>query len=252
MPEKHGDEKSELTPYDTGDRLEPHIWVRGRSVISPTGEPRPAEPDDFGRVDFDDCDGATALSILVHPSDRGIEVQIEQFTPEHVRITGVDLMPSLFHPGEDPGIEYRTEQMMRLSAGLHKVAARYDEHIVFTEEGDPFAFDRGNMVFLPYHRDTTCFAITEIYQRAMDWNDPVNYVPIGWQWDEYGLITQPDGQLSDGLVASGFTITSDIDALIARAETWADTKTRSIQAEGGPNLTRLAPVRDTPPPSLGR
>lgn len=37
-----------LTPYDTGNRLEPRVWV-------------PAVDDDFGRVDFEDDAGITIL-----------------------------------------------------------------------------------------------------------------------------------------------------------------------------------------------
>lgn len=41
---------SALTPFDTGDRLEPHSWPVG------------GDPDCFGRVDFDDDASATVLT----------------------------------------------------------------------------------------------------------------------------------------------------------------------------------------------
>jgi len=56
------------TPYDAGTRLEPTPWVRrtgdgvywaGEEVV------RHAAPDDFGRVDFDDDEGATILVVHV-------------------------------------------------------------------------------------------------------------------------------------------------------------------------------------------
>ena len=39
-----------LTPYDTGERLEPQLW------------PADDDPDRYGRVDFDDDEGATIVS----------------------------------------------------------------------------------------------------------------------------------------------------------------------------------------------
>ncbi len=46
-----------LTPYDTGDRLEPQLW--------PLGE----DPDSYGRVDFDNDESATVLQAKATPSD---------------------------------------------------------------------------------------------------------------------------------------------------------------------------------------
>lgn len=42
-----------LTPYDTGERLEPQLW------------PANDDPDRYGRVDFDDEEGATIVSAHV-------------------------------------------------------------------------------------------------------------------------------------------------------------------------------------------
>lgn len=42
-----------LTPYDTGERLEPQLW------------PVNDDPDRYGRVDFDDDEGATIVSAQV-------------------------------------------------------------------------------------------------------------------------------------------------------------------------------------------
>lgn len=41
---------SNLTPFDTGDRLEPHVW---------TG----AHDSDLGKVDFDDDEGRTVVTV---------------------------------------------------------------------------------------------------------------------------------------------------------------------------------------------
>lgn len=42
-----------LTPYDTGERLEPRPWSTD------------GDPERYGRVDFDDDEGATVLSVHV-------------------------------------------------------------------------------------------------------------------------------------------------------------------------------------------
>jgi hypothetical protein len=59
-----------LTPYDTGDRLEPHEWVKGQ-VATPSGLPRQAMPDDFGRVDFDDDESNTLMTVFAEPDGKG-------------------------------------------------------------------------------------------------------------------------------------------------------------------------------------
>lgn len=68
-----------LTPYDTGDRLEPHPWVRGE-VASPGGLPRRVETDDFGRVDFDDDEGRTVLTLYVERTEAGYTLRVENLT----------------------------------------------------------------------------------------------------------------------------------------------------------------------------
>lgn len=44
-----------LTPYDAGERLEPKLWQED-------GDPHLDDPDRYGRVDFDDDEGATIAS----------------------------------------------------------------------------------------------------------------------------------------------------------------------------------------------
>lgn len=58
-----------LTPYDTGERLEPMPWVK--DGIAGQFEPRPAEPDDYGRVDFDDSDSTVATLWIERRDDGG-------------------------------------------------------------------------------------------------------------------------------------------------------------------------------------
>lgn len=67
-----------LTPYDTGKRAEPSVWGRAE-LPRPSTELTPeayAElltkaEDTYGRVDFDDDEGATVATIYVEKNDRG-------------------------------------------------------------------------------------------------------------------------------------------------------------------------------------
>jgi len=77
-----------LTPYDTGDRLEPHQWVKGQ-VATPSGLPRQAEADDFGRVDFEDDEGSTLLVVFAEPDGAGgVRLVVEGRVP--VTVVRVD------------------------------------------------------------------------------------------------------------------------------------------------------------------
>jgi DNA-directed RNA polymerase subunit L len=49
-----------LTPYDTGDRLEPKPWH-----VQPLNLPSPEEADRYGRVDFDNDSGETVLTACI-------------------------------------------------------------------------------------------------------------------------------------------------------------------------------------------
>lgn len=69
-----------LTPYDTGQRLEPHAWVQGQ-VASPGGLPRRAIPDDFGRVDFENDEGGTVLTVYVERTAEGYMLHVEALVP---------------------------------------------------------------------------------------------------------------------------------------------------------------------------
>jgi hypothetical protein len=87
---------SNRTPYDTGERAEPLIWVgrRGDEWRAGTGGTRAAEPDDFGRVDFDDdtkntigtvhgvrnADGTYTLHVYLHDFTASVEVISEHGT----------------------------------------------------------------------------------------------------------------------------------------------------------------------------
>lgn len=211
---------AELTPYDTGARLQPQVWVHG-TITSPTGKAREAVAADYGRVDFDQDDGATIATLFIEPTERGFELRVDQHTDDYLHVTGVTAPPALGPEVYGLDSEYRAQQMMLLDAGLHQVGQEYAEHVFFYDDGDPFAFHPGNYVFLPAAgRDGSCFAVEERYARGSDWEDH-DRVPIGWDWVEFGPALMPDGTAQVRLQAQGTTVPSDIERLIERAGTWA-------------------------------
>jgi hypothetical protein len=65
-----------LTPYDTGARLEPVPWVNPKARTAGKEEVRPAEEDDWGKVDFENDESATEVIIWVAPMHQGDDGQI--------------------------------------------------------------------------------------------------------------------------------------------------------------------------------
>lgn len=57
-----------LTPYDTGARLEPRLW-----------RPVPGDDDSYGRVDFENDESSTELTIYVERNeDGGYRICVDQ------------------------------------------------------------------------------------------------------------------------------------------------------------------------------
>lgn len=233
-----------LTPYDTGERLAPMIWVRGDTVG--LGEnTRAATNDDYGRVDFDNDEGATIASLYLGRTEHGFDMHVDQHSDDFIRVTGVTGPPRLEQAVYDLDVEYRSAQMTRLDEGLHAVAREFSEHVFFYEDGDIYAFHPGNYVFQPAAgRNGSCFAITEQYARGTDWSDEER-VPFGWEWVDDSPATQPDGTTQMRIQAEGDTIPSDIDRLIARARTWAREHTaRAIAEQHRPERIQARDVLD--------
>lgn len=221
---------AERTPYDTGARLEPKVWVQD-GVTSPDGRARPAEAEDYGRVDFDADDGTTLVTLHLQPYEHGLEMRVDQHTDDYLRVVGANEPPRLESDANELDAAYRERQMMLLHEGLHALGREFDEHVFFYDEGDPFAFDPGNYVFMPAAGPNgTCFAIEERFARGDDWEDP-DRVPIGWSWVEDGFARMPDGSMQYRRQAEGTTIPSDIDRLIDRARAWCAEHSERAAAE---------------------
>ncbi|GAB3252264.1 hypothetical protein [Arthrobacter pigmenti] len=73
-----------LTPYDTGERLEPHPWV---SSPEATDTSREGDSGDYGRVDFDDDEAQTVLTAYVERGPDGyvLHLQNHQAVPVTVQ-----------------------------------------------------------------------------------------------------------------------------------------------------------------------
>lgn len=56
----------DLTPYDTGERLEPHRWRE-----------RPEAPEDYGKVDFEDDESATVATLHFERTETGYRLVVE-------------------------------------------------------------------------------------------------------------------------------------------------------------------------------
>lgn len=60
---------NELSPYDTGERATPIPWVSTSSDFTAILDDR--DPDDFGRVDFDNDSSETVATIHLSRRDDG-------------------------------------------------------------------------------------------------------------------------------------------------------------------------------------
>lgn len=58
------DEDATLTPYDSGHRAEPKLWVTANAVSA-------THADDFGKVDFTDDAGETQAVLYLEKNDNG-------------------------------------------------------------------------------------------------------------------------------------------------------------------------------------
>jgi hypothetical protein len=56
---------TDLTPYDTGDRLEPQPWGKG------------VEHEHYGKVDFEDDESKTVATVHIESTPTGYRLVIE-------------------------------------------------------------------------------------------------------------------------------------------------------------------------------
>jgi len=91
---------SSLTPYDTGDRCEPKVWVPTEAIAEARG--LNIDPDSFGKVDFDDDEGHTVCVVYVERHADGTHmVHVEPMAGDDELSVELHLEPDTQHLGSD-------------------------------------------------------------------------------------------------------------------------------------------------------
>lgn len=72
-----------LTPYDTGHRAEPRLWVSSTQGVGKTND-----PDDWGKVDFDDDSGDTVATIWLERNEHSGQyiLHVQKYGPLGLRV----------------------------------------------------------------------------------------------------------------------------------------------------------------------
>ncbi|MGY4541377.1 hypothetical protein ACVWY0_001286 [Arthrobacter sp. UYNi723] len=150
------DTLAELTPYDTGDRLEPHPWPRNT-------------PEDYGKVDFDDEEGATALTLHVDrnkDASGGYTLHIENVSVG-LTVEGDETAPMIEAPSKE-----LQEQVQHIIAGLRTPIEQ--------EEAEVFWNYRQAVIIVPgeqHLREQQVIMVTEgggvLSAKVGDWRNGV-------------------------------------------------------------------------------
>lgn len=84
---------STLTPYDTDTVYEPQLWVEAGTY---------ALDDSYGRVDFENSESATVLTLLVapHDSQHAIKVEISEGERVQLVVNGLTVWTGVAGAGE--------------------------------------------------------------------------------------------------------------------------------------------------------
>ncbi len=118
-----------LTPYDTGERFQPRVWVAS-----------PTRPDSYGRVDFENDEGATDLTAFAGVRDGRVVLEVETTSDVDVIVDGTPMSPVPTETG--PRMISLPEATVRvLLDALDDVAdywkdweQQYDLHEVYDED----------------------------------------------------------------------------------------------------------------------
>ena len=71
---------SKRTPYDTGKRSEPKLWINPVSIDSSRAD------DDYGKVDFEDDAGGTVATLYIEQSDDRSSYTLKGYTNEPLKV----------------------------------------------------------------------------------------------------------------------------------------------------------------------
>lgn len=70
-----------LTPYDSGEILEPRVWVDPATHMIISDEaPRPARPEDWGKVEFENDESMPELVVRVRRDGRDLVLEVERLS----------------------------------------------------------------------------------------------------------------------------------------------------------------------------
>jgi hypothetical protein len=125
---------NDLTPYDTGARLEPKPWGKG------------VEPEHYGKVDFENDESATVATVHIGNTPSGYQLVIEtdyefesvSFNGESTPLTDTGDAPGdvpalpVVNAGLDPDEPYRLNYA---GVSVNEIARNTAPHI----EGDPLS-----------------------------------------------------------------------------------------------------------------
>ncbi|MGJ0202773.1 hypothetical protein NHL51_01260 [Leucobacter sp. gxy201] len=198
-----------ITPYDAGWRLEPKVWVR--DGITGREDPRPAAPDDYGRVDFEDDEGQSVFTVRFTKTEAGYILRVDE------------------HQDVVLGIETSTQRqvretaMMQLDADLRVIAQKHASSLDFTNDGDPESFGLGHYVLENRAADHR-LALTEEYD-GTDWSDDER-VPSAWTYDIYALAGDRDNRPEWQLVTEGRIEAERVTELTTIVSEWANERAR--------------------------
>lgn len=225
----------QVSPYDSGYRLEPRVHVTGGIV----GEenPRPAEADDYGRVDFDNEFSETVLTVRVQRTEHGYIVRVDEHQDVELTIE------------TSTQRQIRETAMQELDQALRPLAAT--EAVEF-RDGEPDAFDPGHFILTrrsepygsalrPDEVRAHSFVITELYD-GTDESDP-DRVPNRWEWEKMTLVADDAGDAQIVVEAEGVIEPAEVGVLIGYATEWA--KQRTAEAE---NAARVAAMEQAMSP----
>lgn len=217
-----------LTPYDAGYRLEPKPWVK-EGTASPGGLPRQAVADDYGRVDFEDDEGATVFTAWFQKTESGGYIlRVDEHQDVELTIeTSSQRQP-------------REGAMMRLDNEIRVLAAQYASVVTLSEE-DPDAFGAGHYV-IENRAGTWRFTITERFT-GTDSSDPER-IPTGWTYESESAVasTVPSGW---DPVAHGEYGSEDVGRLIGLTQDWMHERLRDTFTELPQSLSQ-APLPRQP------
>lgn len=159
--------KQNASPYDQGSKLEPKPWVK--DGIAGIEEPRPAENADYGRVDFDNEEGATELTVWAVPTEDGIVLRVQSVgdTPITIETEGDRTA--------------RQSQLTYLHDELAALGEEAQEYLSWDDEGDPSAFAPGNFELASVEPEGDEFYVELTYTGTNPYEDE-EAIPTGITW----------------------------------------------------------------------